>query len=200
MKTINYFTLILFALLFTQCESKWTKFTVNKESLGGEFIMKSQDAYIDTIINIDASLRSKLDIPDDAKINDVTIKNVKINFEALPGHISQRVNITVGVVTLTGGEYKCVYLPDQELLLNQYSLTGLAEGFILFSEGIADINKYITGVVQKTNPIVRRLRVKVSPINTPGKPINMKFTLNFGFTVNYTDCFVTGNIGDDECK
>ena len=198
MKTPNLILIVLLALLFTQCESKWTKFTINKESLGGEFIMKSPNAFIDTIIYIDASLRSKLDIPDDAKIESATIKNVSFNFESLPGHISQKVNISGHVVT-ENPELKCFEIPNHELRLNQYVLKAESEIF-LYSSGIEDINNYMTGLLKKQDPFIRKLHIRVTPVNEPGKPINIKFQVNFGYTVNYTDCFVTGNIGDDECK
>ncbi len=198
MKKIYLFGLILLSIAFIQCESKWTDFDVNKKA-PQHFIFNNPIGFVDTSFVFSTIDRSKLDLSDKATIKSVSLKSASVNIKGLAGNVSQNL--------LIQGYIKANALYDPypffkfltEVYVDPVAINLVANNYLLL-QGTGEINKFLTDNLRFQNASQCKFYLTATPTNGIGKPINLDFNLDLEFNIQYTDCFVTGNIGNDDCK
>lgn len=198
MKNLNILGLFLLIILFTSCESKWTDFNVNKKT-PQHFTFVDNDGFVDTSFVFKTINRSSLDISEKATIKSVSLKSASVKLKGLAGNVSQKLKIEGYIKANALFDPYPFFVFSQEVYLDPIAINLLADNYLL-ADGTDQINKFLSDKLRFQNASECKLYLKVTPTNGVGKPINLDFDLNLEFNIQYTDCFFTGNFGNDDCK
>lgn len=185
--------------LFTQCESKWTEFDVNK-NIKDQLIFNDADGFVDTSFLLKTIDRANLDISEKATIKSVTLKGATVNLTGLPGNVPQKLKIE-GFIKPTSLLYAVPFFTfSAEQLVQPSKAFNLVANTYLLASGTDEINKFLSDNLRFQKSDFCTVYLKISPVEGNGKRINLGLDLDLDLNIQYTDCFVTGNIGKDDCK
>ena len=198
MKNLYLSGLILVSFVFVNCETKLTDFSV-KKTIDEHYTFLDPDGFVDTSYSFNGVLRSQLDISENAEIKSIKLEGADINLKGLPGHVTKKYKVQALFSESTVAPSKEFFRLEEDIIISPEGIT-TAIGLYFIKEGVDEINKFMRDNLILNKQSIGKFFLRLTPIDGKSNIINTQINLNMTFTIEYTDCFATGNLGNDECK